>query len=101
MQSNLSQTQTPVYDDYSEFDSHSTHDINYEDYDYANYEYDVNNVIIDYDEEGLANKQRVVYLLLVAIVVIVIAGILIFGVVPYIETFTQGNPPPLPPAVQV
>lgn len=99
MQSNLSQTQTPVYDDYSEFDSHSTHDINYEDYDYADYEYDVDDEIIDYDE-GMSNKQRVVYLLLVAIVVIVIAGILIFGVVPYVESVTQGNPPPLPPAVQ-
>lgn len=99
MQSNLSQTQTPVYDDYSEFDSHSTHDINYEDYDYADYEYDVDDEIIDYDE-GMSNKQRVVYLLLVAIVVIVIAAILIFGVVPYVESVTQGNPPPLPPAVQ-
>lgn len=99
MQSNLSQTQTPVYDDYSEFDSHSTHDINYEDYDYADYEYDVDDEIIDYDE-GMSNEQRVVYLLLVAIVVIVIAGILIFGVVPYVESVTQGNPPPLPPAVQ-
>lgn len=99
MQSNLSQTQTPVYDDYSEFDSHSTHDINYEDYDYADYEYDVDDEIIDYDER-MSNKQRVVYLLLVAIVVIVIAGILIFGVVPYVESVTQGNPPPLPPAVQ-
>ena len=99
MQSNLSQTQTPVYDDYSEFDSHSTHDINYEDYDYADYEYDVDDEIIDYDE-GMSNKQRVVYLLLVAIVVIVIASILIFGVVPYVESVTQGNPPPLPPAVQ-
>ena len=99
MQSNLSQTQTPVYDDYSEFDSHSTHDINYEDYDYADYEYDVDGEIIDYDE-GMSNKQRVVYLLLVAIVDIVIASILIFGVVPYVESVTQGNPPPLPPAVQ-
>lgn len=93
MQSNLSQTQAPVYDEYSEFDNNNYYDE--EAFYYEDSEQD------GYYAPETDGKQRVLWLLLIAVVVIMIAGVLIFGVVPYIETFTQGNPPPLPPAVQI
>lgn len=44
-------------------------------------------------------KQRVMRLLLVIFVALLIVGVVIFGIIPYVSTMTQ-VPLPLPPAVQ-
>lgn len=49
--------------------------------------------------ETKTGKQRVVYLSLILLVALLLAGVLIFAVIPYVESVTQ-VPLPLPPAVQ-
>ena len=97
MQSNM--PQSPVYDDYTEFDD--TDNLPY-------YAEDASQYPEFYEEPSAENnttdpvngRQRVLWLLLMVVFVIIVASIIMFWFIPYIETFTLGNPPPLPPAVQ-
>ena len=96
MQSNM--PQTPVYDEYK--------DLN--DTDAPYYVEDESQYHELYEETSAENntsnpvngRQRVLWLLLMVVFVIIVASIIMFWFIPYIETITLGNPPPLPPAVQ-
>lgn len=89
MHSDLSQSQTPVYNDYNDRDDQ--HELYGDDNDSYHNDYPVQ------DDNG---RQRVLRLVVILAIIIVIASLLIFGLIPYIETFTQNSVPPLPPAVQ-
>ncbi|GAB5494013.1 MAG: hypothetical protein Phog2KO_42280 [Phototrophicaceae bacterium] len=97
MQSNI--PQSPVYDDYTEFDDTADNTAYYEEHSqYPEFyeEFSPENMTV----ESMDGTKRVLWLLLMVVFVIVVASIIMFWFVPYIETFTLGNPPPLPPAVQ-
>lgn len=87
MQSNL--PQSSVYDDYTEFDD--THADTYDDEGY-------------YQEESYTessnDSRRVVWLMLMVLFVIILASVIVFWFMPYLQTVSLGSPPPLPPAVQ-
>ncbi|MGJ3237113.1 MAG: hypothetical protein ACFE0Q_00260 [Anaerolineae bacterium] len=46
-----------------------------------------------------SGAQRVMRLLLVAMLILLIVGVMLFGVLPYVDAMTQPTAPPLPPAV--
>lgn len=44
--------------------------------------------------------KRVIRLLLIALFFIALVCVIIFGLMPYLETLNQSTAPPLPPAIQ-
>lgn len=79
---------TDIYNDHpQQHTPYTTHDASYE-----------TEETIDTNPQ--TGKQHVIRLLLIALMALLIVGLIIFVLIPYIEMLNQPIAPPLPPAIQ-